>query len=81
MQVAIDGSGRLVVPKAMRERLGVSGPSALEVEERNGEIVLRPVPGEVTLVERDGHLVVERGPDAAPIDWEIVRDLVDRQRR
>lgn len=81
MRVAIDGAGRIVVPKAMRERLGVAGRSELELEEGDGQLVLRAVPSKVTLVDRDGHLVAERGPDAVPLDWEVVRDLVERQRR
>ena len=81
MRVAIDGAGRIVVPKAMRDRLGVVGPSELELEEGDGRLVLSAVPSEVTLLDQDGHLVAQRGPDVAPIDWEVVRDLVERQRR
>lgn len=81
MRVAIDGAGRLVVPKALRERLGVVGRSELELEEGEGQTVLRAVPGDIALIERDGHLVAQRGPDVAPLDWEVVRELVERQRR
>lgn len=81
MRVTIDDAGRIVVPKAMRDRLGVGGRSELELEEGNDHLVLRAVPSEVALVEEDGHLVAQRGPDAAPLDWEVVRDLVERQRR
>jgi len=31
-------------------------------------------------VERDGVLVAERGEDVAPLDWEAVRAMVERQR-
>lgn len=81
MRVAIDGSGRIVVPKAWRDRLGVVGRSELELEEGDGQIVLRALPSEVALIERDGRLVAQRGPDVAPLDWEVVRELVERQRR
>ncbi len=81
MRVAIDGSGRIVVPKPMRERLGVTGPAELELVEGDGQLMLRPLPGEVRLVERDGVLVAERRGELAPLDWEAVRDLVERQRR
>jgi len=77
----MDGSGRIVLPKAWRDRLGVIGRSELELEEGEGQIVLRALPGEVALIERDGHLVARRGADAAPLDWEAVRELVERQRR
>lgn len=81
MRVAIDGAGRIVVPKACRDRLGLVGPAELELEAGDGQIVLRAVPSEVTLIERDGHLVAERGEGVAPIDWEVVREIVERQRR
>ncbi len=81
MRVAIDGAGRIVVPKPMRDRLGVRGPSQLEVLEEDGRIVLSPVAGTVDLVDRDGVLVAERSGDVGPLDAEVVRDLVERQRR
>jgi len=81
MKVAIDGSGRMVVPKRLRDRLGVTGPAELELVEGDGQIVLRPLAGDVKLVQRDGVLVAERGGELAPLDWEAVRDLVERQRR
>jgi len=81
MRVGIDGSGRIVVPKRLRERLGVVGPAELELEEGDGQLVLRPLAGDVELVERDGVLVADRGEDVAPLDWEAVRDMVERQRR
>lgn len=80
MRVAIDGSGRIVVPKVFRDRLGVVGRSELELEEGDGQLVLRAIPSEVTLIERDGHLVAQRGPDVPPLDWEAVRQLVERLR-
>lgn len=81
MRVAIDGAGRIVVPKPMRDRLGVRGPSELEVLEEDGRIVICPVAGTVDLVDRDGLLVAERSGDVAPLDAEAVRDLVERLRR
>ncbi len=81
MRVTIDRSGRVVVPKAVRDGLGVVGPAELELEEGDGQFVLRPVPSDVELIERDGLLVAQRDPDAAQLDWEVVREVVERQRR
>lgn len=52
-----------------------------ELEEGDNQLVLRAVPSEVGLLERDGLLVAERGPDVAKLDWEMVREMVERQRR
>lgn len=81
MRTAIDEAGRIVGPKVLRDGLGVVGRSELELEEGDGQIALRAVPSEVTLIERDGHLVAQRWPTVAPLDWEVVRELVERQRR
>lgn len=81
MRVAIDGSGRMVIPKPMRDGLGVVGPAELELEEGDGQLVLRALPSEVALLELDGLLVAQRRPDVAKLDWEVVRELVERQRR
>lgn len=81
MRVTIDAAGRIVVPKAMRDGLGVVGPTELDLEEGDGQLVLRTLPSEVTLEERDGLLIAQRTTDAAPLDWEAVRGLVERQRR
>lgn len=81
MKVAIDGAGRIVIPKPLRDRLGVAGPAELDLEECDGQLVLRALPSDVALLERDGLLVAQRGTDIAPLDWAAVRELVERQRR
>jgi len=81
MKVAIDGAGRMVVPEPVRDRLGLVGPSEVELVESDGQVVLRPVPGPVEVLERDGLLVVERGGPVVALDADTVRDLVERQRR
>ena len=40
MRIAIDAAGRLVVPKALRDDLGIRGPTELEAEARDGVIEL-----------------------------------------
>ena len=81
MRVTIDSAGRVVVPKALRDHLGIVGRAEVELEESGSEIVLRAVRSDVTLVERNGHLVLERRADAAPLDWAVVREMVERERR
>lgn len=71
----------MVIPKAVRDRIGVVGRAELELVETNGQVVLSVPPDEVTLHERDGLLVAERGPNVVPLDWEVVRDMIDQQRR
>lgn len=56
MHVTLDKYGRIVVPKPVRDRLGISEGTDLVVEIEEGRLVLRPVP-ESVLEERDGLLV------------------------
>src|SRR5208337_4355815 len=46
MVVTIDSAGRIVVPKPVRERLGLRKDSKLELEETADGIVLKPVENE-----------------------------------
>jgi AbrB family looped-hinge helix DNA binding protein len=82
-EIAIDAAGRLVVPKRLRERLGLVGGSRLTVAEEDGRLILTPGRPEPRLVERDGFLVFDIGRDvpleigaAAPRDERLSR-LVD----
>jgi AbrB family looped-hinge helix DNA binding protein len=57
--IAIDGAGRLVVPKAIRTRLHLQEGTRLRVREEGGRrLVLEPVSDEGVPVEIDGLLVI-----------------------
>lgn len=80
MNVRIDSAGRIVVPKKVRERLGLKQNSELELEERGEGIVLKPVKQESAWVrDKHGHLVFT-GTVVGNIDWDrLVED--DREAR
>jgi AbrB family looped-hinge helix DNA binding protein len=82
MELTIDKFGRVVLPKKLRQHLGVSAGLKVEAKETAEGIVLTPVqqPG-VGLVIKDGVLIHQGSPeDARDIDWErIVED--DREAR
>lgn len=81
MRTTIDPAGRLVIPKRIRDRLGLRGNEQVEITERDGRIEIEPAPTEVELV-REGSVLVAR-PDRAlpPLTDEIVRETLDRVRR
>lgn len=81
MRTTIDGSGRVVVPKAIRRRLGLEGGEPLDIEEIDGTIVLRPAPLEVEIVDTPhGPRAQPREPVAA-LDDDTVRSVLERLRR
>ena len=53
----MDRFGRVVIPKEVRTRLGLRTGAALEVEEREQDILLRPVREEPRLLLKHGVLV------------------------
>lgn len=57
MQVRLDRFGRVVVPKPIREALGLEPGAALELEEEGGRVLLRPLREEAPLRESGGVLV------------------------
>jgi AbrB family looped-hinge helix DNA binding protein len=79
MQVTIDQAGRIVVPKAVRERLGLHKGSELELKESPEGIVLQPVERTSALARRNGRLVIVARP---PKDFDPVRAVEeDREER
>jgi AbrB family looped-hinge helix DNA binding protein len=80
MNVTIDKAGRLVVPKEIRDRMGLRAGDELEIEEFNGKIEISKPMRERKLVEINGLLTLEPDPDAPPIDPDEVRRELERVR-
>lgn len=57
MNVTVDRFGRVVIPKPLRDRLGLDAGSVLEIEQREEAVLLRPSKVEPDLVEEDGVVV------------------------
>jgi AbrB family looped-hinge helix DNA binding protein len=77
MQATIDSAGRLVIPKALRDRIGLR-PGTVDVTVDGAGLRVEPRAGD-DLDERDGRLLVPRS--GAPIDDDVVRDLRDGDQR
>jgi AbrB family looped-hinge helix DNA binding protein len=77
MKSTIDKAGRLVIPRALRERIGLAAGCAVEIEIEGSDLRIRPVPGD-RLREAGNLLVIPRA--GVPIDDEAVRELIDADR-
>jgi len=65
LEVTLDKFGRVVIPKAVREHLGLGPGAVLEIEEGEKEgILLRPRRPEPDLIEEEGVLVFTGEPTA-----------------
>lgn len=77
MNITIDRAGRIVVPKALRDRFSLHAGAELEVDAVADGIRLRPLGTEPSLVMKDGFLV-HHGPSVThAID---VADFINQQR-
>lgn len=65
MAVTIDKAGRVVIPQAVRRRLGLDAGTELDVEERDGGVLLRPVSKVHVEIAEDG-LPIIRAPEGTP---------------
>lgn len=67
MRTTIDGAGRIVVPKAVRDRLALTPGVEIEVEVVGDGVLLRPAAGGSAIVVEDG-VLVHRGGGAISLD-------------
>jgi AbrB family looped-hinge helix DNA binding protein len=76
MQVSIDKAGRIVVPKPVRDRLGLQPESRLELVENDQGFQLKPLEARARLVRRPNGRLMIAGPMAPGTDWKnIVRNM------
>jgi AbrB family looped-hinge helix DNA binding protein len=81
MDVKIDGAGRIVLPKRVRERFRLHAGTRLELEERPDGLVLRRVEQRPSLVLQDG-IWVHLGKAPHGFRWNsVVDDLRDERDR
>ncbi len=77
MRTTIDKAGRLVIPRALRNRIGLAGGGEVELELDGAAVRIEPVSG-TALKEVDGLLVIPS--TGTPITGETVRGLIDADR-
>jgi AbrB family looped-hinge helix DNA binding protein len=79
IKLKIDRSGRIVVPKPLRERLGLNPGTELEVLEQPGGVLLRTIEERPALAKLDG-LWVHRGVMPAGASWDHIVQQVREDR-
>jgi len=82
MLTTIDGAGRIVVPKALRNSLGLVPGQRLEIAEVDGRIEIEVPSPVVELVDQGRGLVaVAPSDDMPPLSAADVRRVLDAVRR
>jgi AbrB family looped-hinge helix DNA binding protein len=83
MKITIDKAGRLVIPKAIRDAMGLSPGTVLDVRCTEGRIEIEPESVPVRLVRRGRLLVAVAEGSMKPLTPEVVertRDAIARER-
>lgn len=83
MRTTIDAAGRIVVPKALREAMGLTAGRAIDVIFTDGRLEIELAPLDVA-VERDGdELPVIRAVHGEPpaLTDDLVRETLESVRR
>lgn len=81
MQTTIDRAGRIVVPKAIRERLSLLDGGDVEISERGGVIEIVAMPVDVEIVPGADGPVAVAPTDHPPLTDAELFATIDRQRR
>ena len=73
----MDKAGRLVIPRALRNRIGLADGGEVEIEVDGAALRIEPVTGS-ELMEENGLLVIPAS--GVPVDDALVRNLIDEDR-
>lgn len=81
MRTVIDAAGRMVIPKAARDELGLAAGTELELRVVDRRIEIE-VPATAMRLEDDGHWPVAVADRGMPVlTAELVRETLERVRR
>ncbi|GAC1422357.1 MAG: AbrB/MazE/SpoVT family DNA-binding domain-containing protein [Acidobacteriaceae bacterium] len=70
MELTIDKFGRIILPKKIREHMGVGAGLKVEVKETADGVLLTPARGKSGLVMKEGILILAGSAEnSAEIDW------------
>jgi AbrB family looped-hinge helix DNA binding protein len=81
MRTAIDAAGRIVVPKALRDALGLAAGQPLEIVERDGRLEIVPAPTPMRLVDEGEGVAAVADAEMPVLTAAMVRETLERVRR
>lgn len=80
MTVTIDAAGRIVIPKAIRDREGLTAGTELNIRVENGKIEMEVSHAPSRLERRNGLLVFVPPPGSPAITHEMVNQWIEEDR-
>jgi AbrB family looped-hinge helix DNA binding protein len=77
----VDGKGRIVLPKRVRERLGIEPGTEVEIREEDGKAVVEPEGDPQEIIERMEELIIETSPTDTETSPDTGIDPIARRHR
>lgn len=81
MLATIDSAGRIVVPKRLREELGLTPGQQLELTAADGRLEIEPVATPMRLERKGGRLAAVTEQQMPVLTSELVRETLEKVRR
>jgi AbrB family looped-hinge helix DNA binding protein len=81
MRITIDSSGRIVVPKALRDALQLTPGQPLEARATNGRLEVEVAAAPLRLLRRGKGVVAVPDSPLPRLTADAVRDAMERMRR
>jgi AbrB family looped-hinge helix DNA binding protein len=81
MKATLDSAGRIVVPKALRQALGLKPGQALEIRAGDGRLEIEIAATPMKLSKRGKGVVAIPDRELPPLTAEQVRETLERVRR
>ena len=81
MKATLDAAGRIVVPKPLRQALGLKPGQPLEIRAGDGHLEIEITPTPMRLKKRGKGMVAVPDAELPTLTAEQVRDTLERVRR
>jgi AbrB family looped-hinge helix DNA binding protein len=81
VRVTIDPAGRMVIPKPLRDAIGLGDGGEVDIDLVDGALVVAPPLVRKRIVDRDGRAVIVADEPIPPLSDDVVRSVVDAVRR
>lgn len=81
MRATIDTAGRVVIPKSLREAIGLGEGGEIEIQFVDGALVVAPPTVGKRIEDRDGRATIVPEQELPVLSDQVVRDVLDATRR
>jgi AbrB family looped-hinge helix DNA binding protein len=81
MRTTIDSAGRAVIPKSLREAIGLGDGGEIEIQLVDGALLVAPPTVGKRIEERNGRATIVPEQELPPLSDQVVREVLDATRR